>query len=487
MERDEGLQNGVTDSVDVSTGHHAQILGALAWFLTAALAVFMIWRVIAVGRDTERFFHRPLTSTVLTVRDRIEGSVDRARRATLLVGEALARGERDNALLRDILADAGVAWVMAVNDARQASAEPGAIWVAATRDGRRYLGRLAAPESLFLSAATLPIESFAAIGMSVLWHDGDSVRVVAALGTAPPTDPGRAWPSDALPAFASVALSQGQWAGTADDVNGRRVIMVTARGASAPFAIVRTMDASRAAEPFRRRLILDLTLALVLGGGCVLGVFAFARSVRFRALEAQLTAARLSVLQQQLRPHFLFNALNVVAGLIHTDPERADRMIVRLAALLRLSVADDAHRLVSLTREVELLSAYVEAERERFDDAVSLRIDLPVDLSNTLIPAWTLQPLAENVLKHEQPPWVVHVRAERRPGDVVAVTVNGLGPIASARSRGTGVGLRNVRSRLFAAFGGRARLIIRNGSNGDVVAEVLVPSGAPRPGRPDRV
>lgn len=475
MGRDERTAPEVSGEVYVPTVQHARVLGVMAWVLAGALVAFVSWRLAAVGRDTESFFHRPLASTVRTVRDGIERAVTRAEHTTLVVGEAMARGTADTVLLRDVLDAAGLDSVVPADHGAARMRAPDATWLVVSREGRSYRGRLANPESLFLAAAALPIESFTDIGMAVLWHDGDTVRTVAALGEAPPTRRGRAWATDALPPFVATAFGHGQWAGTTEDLDGRRVIMVTARGTRAPVAVVRTMDAARAIAPFRRRLVLDLLLALVLGGGCVFGAFAFARSVRMRALEAQLTAARLSVLQQQLRPHFLFNSLNAIAGLVHADPDRADRMIVRLADLLRLSFSDDAHRVVSLEREMELLRAYIDAEHERFDEDVALRAEVPVELLGTRLPAWTLQPLAENILKHELPPWVVQVRAERRTDGRVAIIVEGAGRVTPTSSPGTGLGLRNVRARLVAAFGVRASLTLRPRPGRGVVAEVLVP------------
>src|SRR5947207_8288077 len=124
------------------------------------------------------------------------------------------------------------------------------------------------------------------------------------------------------------------------------------------------------------------------------------RERRALQLEAQLARARLGALQAQLHPHFLFNALNGIAELIHEDPAAAERMVLRLGDLLRAALRDSDAQEITLGRELEFVRAYLEVEQVRFQDRLSVdwRID-PVALP-ALVPALVLQPLVENALRH---------------------------------------------------------------------------------------
>ncbi|MDQ2733875.1 MAG: histidine kinase [Pseudomonadota bacterium] len=110
--------------------------------------------------------------------------------------------------------------------------------------------------------------------------------------------------------------------------------------------------------------------------------------------------AQLAQLTQQLQPHFLFNALNTVSSLIHSDPELADRLLTRLATLLR--AATDAGQRVEqpLADELDLLHAYADIMSERFADRVAIDWEVAVDVGRCLVPTLGLQPLLENCFRH---------------------------------------------------------------------------------------
>ena len=194
----------------------------------------------------------------------------------------------------------------------------------------------------------------------------------------------------------------------------------------------------------------------------VFGCYAMADSLLLsqrRLLEAQGVAQRaeLNALRLQLHPHFLFNALNSVSALIVTGRlEEADATAMSLAAFLRASLLADQSAPITLADESEALQAYLEVERVRFGDRLTVEIDIPEDLTDVRMPAFLLQPLIENAIKHAVSPEARKVNigiTARRAGDrlILSVSDDGRGGVSAAP--GTGTGLRNIRERLTATYG----------------------------------
>lgn len=179
---------------------------------------------------------------------------------------------------------------------------------------------------------------------------------------------------------------------------------------------------------------------------------------RAAELEAQLAEARLAGLERQLRPHFLFNALNTVSGLMGSDPETGRRVVRHLGDLLRASLKNQG-RQISLGEELDLVRAYLEIEQARFEDHLQVEIDADPSLLGYPMPALILQPLVENAITHgiSRRPDGGHLRiaAERR-GDELLLTVEDDGPGTEAPvedTNGFGLGLENTRQRLRALYG----------------------------------
>jgi two-component system, LytTR family, sensor kinase len=201
------------------------------------------------------------------------------------------------------------------------------------------------------------------------------------------------------------------------------------------------------------------------------------RDLRAAQLEAQLSAARLTALQGQLRPHFLFNTLNMIAEQVHTDPAGADAMLTRLGVLLRSSFVETDRERVPLRRELELLESYVEIMQGRFS-RLSFALDIEPATLDALVPRFMLQPLVENAIKHGVEPreegGQVIVRASRH-GDSVTLEVrdNGDGLMGTIRE---GTGVRNTRERLLHLYGeGRQRFDLATDPEGGTVATVTLP------------
>jgi two-component system LytT family sensor kinase len=240
---------------------------------------------------------------------------------------------------------------------------------------------------------------------------------------------------------------------------------------------------------------------LVVGDGAL--SWARHRRAREAELARHLTQAQLDALRQQLQPHFLFNALNAVSTLVADEPAAAQRMIVRLAELLRqaLDVRNAAE--IPMWRELELAAAYLAIEHIRFGERLAVAIDVPPAVRLALVPGLLLQPLLENAVRHgvaRRPgPCRIDIVA-RADGDVLTIRVvdcgvvfsDGAGNVAAAESererdgsrRRAGIGLDNVRARLRHLYGDAQRLELHDlpgGTAADVRVPLRVPAGPPDP------
>jgi len=209
--------------------------------------------------------------------------------------------------------------------------------------------------------------------------------------------------------------------------------------------------------------------------------FALYRSRNLHAsdLEARLAKTHLQVLKMQLQPHFLFNTLNAIAELVHTDPEAADQMITRLGRLLRLSLDHAGHQVVPLRQEADFLRVYIEIERVRFQDRLEIVWDLAADTLDAAVPTLLLQPVLENAIRHGISALTTAARvviASRQEADelVLEIRDNGRGLPEETALR-EGVGLRNVRERVDQLYGARARVILTPALGGGTLAMLRLP------------
>lgn len=200
----------------------------------------------------------------------------------------------------------------------------------------------------------------------------------------------------------------------------------------------------------------------------------------YRALEAERAAAReaqLAQLAQQLEPHFLFNALNTIASLIASEPALAERLVTRLAALLRAATDLTRAPVISLDEELRLLAAYAEIMGQRFADRVHIEWRVDEALRASRVPALVAQPLLENAFRHgverHRGMAEIVVAVERR-GDRLAIEVRCNLGVLDGEPR-AGVGLANLRRRLALAYGEDARLSLSPQAGGGVVARVEWP------------
>jgi signal transduction histidine kinase len=189
------------------------------------------------------------------------------------------------------------------------------------------------------------------------------------------------------------------------------------------------------------------------------------RKLRAAQLETRLVEARLKTLEAELHPHFLFNTLHAISTLVHRDPESADRMISRLSDLLRITFDRTGEPKVSLKDEIDFLQKYLDIEQTRFQDRLTVSVNVDPEALDGEVPRMILQPIVENAIKHGI--------AGRNGGDTVQITAgrdnngrlwmqvrdNGAGlQVRTLKALRTGVGLSNTRARLDCLYGRHYRL-----------------------------
>jgi two-component system LytT family sensor kinase len=197
-------------------------------------------------------------------------------------------------------------------------------------------------------------------------------------------------------------------------------------------------------------------------------------------LQTQLAEAKLSALNSQLNPHFLFNTLHAVSSLVERDPRGVRRMIARLSELLRYTLDGGTDQEVVLAQEIAFLERYLEIMQIRFQGQLEIDIHIDDDAREALVPSLILQPLVENAVKHgvDKISSAGKIRiAARREVDRLVLTVsdNGPGPSKIAKLDDAGVGLANIRQRLEQLYGGEASLTLAESPNGGTVAQITMP------------
>lgn len=197
-------------------------------------------------------------------------------------------------------------------------------------------------------------------------------------------------------------------------------------------------------------------------------------------LQTQLAEARLSALNAQLNPHFLFNTLHAVSSLVERDPRGVRRMIARLSELLRYTLDGASEQEVPLRQEIAFLERYLEIMQIRFQGQLEIDIQVSDEAREALVPNLILQPLVENAVKHgvEKISTAGKIRiAARREVDrlVLLVSDNGPGPAKIVKLDDAGVGLANIRQRLEQLYGSGAVLTLAQAPNGGTVAQITMP------------
>lgn len=204
------------------------------------------------------------------------------------------------------------------------------------------------------------------------------------------------------------------------------------------------------------------------------------REIAEAKLATHLAEAQLAALRWQLHPHFLFNSLNAVAGLVREHRTReAVQALVLLSDLLRGMLDNSRGDEVPLRAELEFIQRYLELERLRFADRLRIEVVVSDEAREALVPTLVLQPLVENAIRHgvarRAAAGLVRITARRR-GDMLALTVEDDGPgLPSAPPERTGLGLANTRGRLEQLYGEAWELELEAGPAAGVVVTILLP------------
>ena len=197
--------------------------------------------------------------------------------------------------------------------------------------------------------------------------------------------------------------------------------------------------------------------------------------------EKKLVEANLKLLQAQIEPHFLFNTLSNVLSLLDTDPEKGKSMLVDFIQYLRASLSKIREEKATLGQEMEMIRAYLNIFKVRMGDRLNYKIDLPEKLKANSFPPMLIQPLVENAIKHGLEPQVdggdILIRGIENNGKIrLEVIDTGMGFKGELES---GMGLSNIRERLFSLYGNSGRLILEENSPQGLKATIEVPHGQP--------
>jgi len=178
-------------------------------------------------------------------------------------------------------------------------------------------------------------------------------------------------------------------------------------------------------------------------------------------LENLLKEIEIKMLRSQINPHFLFNCLNSISSLTITDPEKAREMVIKLSDFMRYALSKKDEQPVSLRSELENLRLYLDIEKVRFGERLSIEENNEENCLDTKIPVMLLQPLIENAVKHGVYESTESVRISTQTKIIdnhVTITITNNYDTSSSSKRGTGTGLMNVARRLELFYGNKASI-----------------------------
>jgi two-component system, LytTR family, sensor kinase len=206
------------------------------------------------------------------------------------------------------------------------------------------------------------------------------------------------------------------------------------------------------------------------------------RDLRENEVSKLATEAQLRALRAQINPHFLFNALTTIGYLIQTSPDRALDALMRLTGLLRGALRRSAGEFATLGQEMDLIEAYLDIERARFEERLRVKIDVPFSERAIRIPSLLVQPLVENAVKHGIGPCKAGGEitvAARHSAAVLHISVQdtgaGIDQAGLEGGRRHGVGLANVEQRLKCHYGDEASLAINSEPGVGTTVDIRLP------------
>jgi len=257
-------------------------------------------------------------------------------------------------------------------------------------------------------------------------------------------------------------------------------------GIALAYLLLGTRPGTFAGPPLWQSVVIGLVFAVI---GCTV----FLLADRIHTLDEELRqkrldeaererrelAAQLKMLQAQIEPHFLFNTLANVAGLIEVEPGQARHLLDCLISWLRLALARSRGDKTTLGDELELLESWLRILSLRFGPRLSWHFDIPATVRRLPFPPMLLQPLVENAVRHGIEPKLGGGRLEltarlRQEQLLLEVRDNGVG-LHGGSGTNSGTGLDNVRTRLAALYGEAARLTLTSNTAGGVTATMELP------------
>jgi two-component system sensor histidine kinase AlgZ len=223
------------------------------------------------------------------------------------------------------------------------------------------------------------------------------------------------------------------------------------------------------------RIARNLLIAMIMTG---MAFRYFFLSHQLRSREQAELASRIQSLQSRIRPHFLFNSMNIIASLISIDPDLAEEVVEDLSSLFRASLNDSTSEPVTLAQELDLCEKYVHIESLRLDDRLTVQWDVNVDTAAIRIPLLTLQPLLENSIYHGIQPLpkggTVTVSVELEGPHVQIEITNPMSDTSYEHKQGNRMAIDNIRNRMTALYGPEA-LLTTDVSEGFFTARLIYP------------
>lgn len=230
-------------------------------------------------------------------------------------------------------------------------------------------------------------------------------------------------------------------------------------------------------------LWVSVTVTAFIWTAVYVGAAALLRARRARQnaiqLELDMREARLKALEAQIGPHFLFNCLNTLRGLIVENPTVAQDIVTRLANILRHNLSRDADSTEPLSQQIEFTRDYLALESVRFEERLKTKFAVDPGTLTTRVPAMLLQTLVENAIKHGishlPEGGEVSVSTQLDENGAVLIHVENTGQLADSPAGSTRVGLANLRERLRVLHGAETALTLAATPRGTVLASVRVP------------
>ena len=240
------------------------------------------------------------------------------------------------------------------------------------------------------------------------------------------------------------------------------------------------LDSTWTGTLWNRIAVISITASLV--SACLLWTIIYVAITATRhtlEMRVGLREAQLRALEAQVNPHFLFNSLNTIRGMIVEDPGVAQDMVTRLANILRYNLEREKSSTVPLEREIEIVADYLAIESIRFDERLRVRMEVQPDAAQAQVPSMLIQTLVENAVKHgigaRNDGGLIVIRASIRNGALAMEIVNS-GQLSAPREGATQIGLSNARERLRLLYGAQASLRLENRDGATVAAMVSIPA-----------